>query len=151
MFFFFKQKTAYEMRISDWSSDVCSSDLGTTVDLAPGAAVLSLLQAIVRRGADAGPADREGAVVVRGRRRQRWWIGGWMRPHSSLDRRACRATTGIAGTHPVLIAAVGPVGGCHSPYLTVVGTAQADPILPLLPPGHWGPQDTLPADAQPHQ
>src|SRR3546814_1458817 len=31
--FFFKQKTAYEMRISDWSSDVCSSDLST----APGA------------------------------------------------------------------------------------------------------------------
>src|SRR3546814_1240313 len=34
MFFFFKQKTAYEMRISDWSSDVCSSDLVTeTCDL----------------------------------------------------------------------------------------------------------------------
>src|SRR3546814_998099 len=32
LFFFFKQKTAYEMRISDWSSDVCSSDLaGDTV------------------------------------------------------------------------------------------------------------------------
>src|SRR3546814_2328095 len=29
-FFFFKQKTAYEMRMSDWSSDVCSSDLGST-------------------------------------------------------------------------------------------------------------------------
>src|SRR3546814_3311197 len=29
--FFFKQKTAYEMRISDWSSDVCSSDLPSTV------------------------------------------------------------------------------------------------------------------------
>src|SRR3546814_7273428 len=29
-FFFFKQKTAYEMRISDWSSDVCSSDLEIT-------------------------------------------------------------------------------------------------------------------------
>src|SRR3546814_19123058 len=28
VFFFFKQKTAYELRISDWSSDVCSSDLG---------------------------------------------------------------------------------------------------------------------------
>src|SRR3546814_1566285 len=27
LFYFFKQKTAYEMRISDWSSDVCSSDL----------------------------------------------------------------------------------------------------------------------------
>src|SRR3546814_2899339 len=28
LFFFFKQKTAYDLRISDWSSDVCSSDLG---------------------------------------------------------------------------------------------------------------------------
>src|SRR3546814_153433 len=34
MFCFFKQKTAYEMRISDWSSDVCSSDLHVGVDYA---------------------------------------------------------------------------------------------------------------------
>src|SRR3546814_20006827 len=34
MFLFFKQKTAYEMRISDWSSDVCSSDLPLHVALA---------------------------------------------------------------------------------------------------------------------
>src|SRR3546814_537144 len=33
-FFFFKQKTAYEMRISDWSSDVCSSDLNCASSLA---------------------------------------------------------------------------------------------------------------------
>src|SRR3546814_13455798 len=32
-FFFFKQKTAYEMRISDWSSDVCSSDLAASFAL----------------------------------------------------------------------------------------------------------------------
>src|SRR3546814_19198413 len=32
VFFFFKQKTAYEMRISDWSSDVCSSDLFGVLD-----------------------------------------------------------------------------------------------------------------------
>src|SRR3546814_7869735 len=31
MIFVFKQKTAYELRISDWSSDVCSSDLSTTI------------------------------------------------------------------------------------------------------------------------
>src|SRR3546814_3496681 len=31
LFFFFKQKTAYELRISDWSSDVCSSDLGRSM------------------------------------------------------------------------------------------------------------------------
>src|SRR3546814_10735754 len=36
MFFFFKQKTAYEMRISDWSSDVCSSDLLTQISAAFG-------------------------------------------------------------------------------------------------------------------
>src|SRR3546814_1387461 len=34
-FFFFKQKTAYEMRISDWSSDVCSSDLFAVIDRDP--------------------------------------------------------------------------------------------------------------------
>src|SRR3546814_9590268 len=34
LFLFFKQKTAYEMRISDWSSDVCSSDLTPTYMLA---------------------------------------------------------------------------------------------------------------------
>src|SRR3546814_3650575 len=43
-FFFFKQKTAYEMRISDLSSDVCSSDLGTAAgidgDVANGAAAM---------------------------------------------------------------------------------------------------------------
>src|SRR3546814_3616324 len=33
LFFFFKQKTAYEMRISDWSSDVCSSDLDKTYNV----------------------------------------------------------------------------------------------------------------------
>src|SRR3546814_3269286 len=34
LFFFFKQKTAYEMRISDWSSDVCSSDLFLVISYA---------------------------------------------------------------------------------------------------------------------
>src|SRR3546814_13924020 len=39
MFFFFKQKTAYEMRISDWSSDVCSSDLHSPAGEQPRRAV----------------------------------------------------------------------------------------------------------------
>src|SRR3546814_14849962 len=38
VFFFFKQKTAYELRISDWSSDVCSSDLITAEQFADVAA-----------------------------------------------------------------------------------------------------------------
>src|SRR3546814_5801243 len=40
--FFFKQKTAYEMRISDWSSDVCSSDLPALVDVGGGSGTGSL-------------------------------------------------------------------------------------------------------------
>src|SRR3546814_6107751 len=35
LFFFFKQKPAYELRISDWSSDVCSSDLCAAEPIAP--------------------------------------------------------------------------------------------------------------------
>src|SRR3546814_3429247 len=38
-FFFFKQKTAYEMRISDWSSDVCSSDLGEISGRGPSGSI----------------------------------------------------------------------------------------------------------------
>src|SRR3546814_13433833 len=51
-FFFFKQKTAYEMRISDWSSDVCSSDLpnaGNSANSSP-AAIGSTSKPISRRG-----------------------------------------------------------------------------------------------------
>src|SRR3546814_7995066 len=41
MIFFFKQKTAYEMRISDWSSDVCSSDLSCPLMNAPNSQSLT--------------------------------------------------------------------------------------------------------------
>src|SRR3546814_3720781 len=47
--FFFKQKTAYEMRISDWSSDVCSSDLSICV------------RAQAARGGEEQPVDRRTA------------------------------------------------------------------------------------------
>src|SRR3546814_9750006 len=40
VFFFFKQKTAYEMRIRDWSSDVCSSDLMSLIEHARDSAAL---------------------------------------------------------------------------------------------------------------
>src|SRR3546814_18629367 len=50
MLFFFKQKTAYEMRISDWSSDVCSSDLTATERL-------DIKHQIMRRASEVLPAD----------------------------------------------------------------------------------------------
>src|SRR3546814_3754212 len=43
LFFFFKQKTAYELRISDWSSDVCSSDLGTKGSIVNTASVAGVV------------------------------------------------------------------------------------------------------------
>src|SRR3546814_7532841 len=90
-FFFFKQKTAYEMRISDWSSDVCSSDLaqpdhggkrcGDIAELvgaqredrgnrlveqaAGGGANLCGLSEQSRRGVSR--SGRDGAIAVRGR------------------------------------------------------------------------------------
>src|SRR3546814_4346271 len=63
-FFFFKQKTAYEMRISDWSSDVCSSDLSTHVT--SKRPVFGLAGGVQRSGslfigtAYLSPADRAG-------------------------------------------------------------------------------------------
>src|SRR3546814_8145660 len=51
LFFFFKQKTAYEMRISDWSSDVCSSDLFDN------GRVFTILMYYVRNGVDLDKAE----------------------------------------------------------------------------------------------
>src|SRR3546814_812953 len=77
MFFFFKQKTAYEMRISDWSSDVCSSDLKVPFQesrLGDGPAELTIGgQAFVNGGdvliepsADEATQDLRGEVVFVG-------------------------------------------------------------------------------------
>src|SRR3546814_8632549 len=57
-FFFFKQKTAYEMRISDWSSDVCSSDLNLVQQLLLDGAVADQPAGVV------GLADDHRAVGV---------------------------------------------------------------------------------------
>src|SRR3546814_11575341 len=60
--FFFKQKTAYEMRISDWSSDVCSSDLGDQrvgQQLQQPVVGVEHVQALPRHAAGAGHAVRQ--------------------------------------------------------------------------------------------
>src|SRR3546814_18200753 len=61
-FFFFKQKTAYEMRISDWSSDVCSSDLPARPLL-----VADRDHVIGEDAPECGVRDRRRAVLVRRR------------------------------------------------------------------------------------
>src|SRR3546814_8539804 len=73
--FFFQQKTAYEMRISDWSSDVCSSDLGSSclrlTDSKEGDSVrpigLPVVECLEERGKEEAecyvfPGERNGAA-----------------------------------------------------------------------------------------
>src|SRR3546814_1908148 len=63
MLFFFKQKTAYEMRISDWSSDVCSSDLSDAAKLGYACGALARrawrgFEPVCAIGGDAGSRTR---------------------------------------------------------------------------------------------
>src|SRR3546814_6474617 len=72
VFLFFKQKTAYEMRISDWSSDVCSSDLEQADDAEAAGAEAGVVGQGVAQVADSddddrpvvGQADLPGDLVV---------------------------------------------------------------------------------------
>src|SRR3546814_9723488 len=73
-FFFFKQKTAYEMRISDWSSDVCSSDLC---------------------GRGGGPVHRDARKS--GRRAKRWREHGADEGHAGLARTTARSEESRVG------------------------------------------------------
>src|SRR3546814_17885311 len=71
--FFFKQKTAYEMRISDWSSDVCSSDLAqTTNNRMEMMAAIAAIESVKRRATIELYTDRnylrDGITK---------WIHGW--------------------------------------------------------------------------
>src|SRR3546814_5911311 len=71
--FVFKQKTAYEMRISDWSSDVCSSDLGAIISivLAQGAMAADLLTHKTKLWVH---ATSLGGVESTFERRRRWKV-----------------------------------------------------------------------------
>src|SRR3546814_7044458 len=66
-FFFFKQKTAYEMRISDWSSDVCSSDLSCKLSGTQSGLPLPAQHAFLKQGAEVTAAigyDQHGDKCV---------------------------------------------------------------------------------------
>src|SRR3546814_4922076 len=74
-FFFFKQKTAYEMRISDWSSDVCSSDLDIENKRRPDLAASS----------DPDDASVSRSSIVRCQRFSRLDLNFCPAPHRALN------------------------------------------------------------------
>src|SRR3546814_13737895 len=84
LFFFFKQKTAYEVRISDWSSDVCSSDL-----IEEGGGAGFEFRALLVVGHDAGAREVEAALLVQHVRvdRRRGAGGGAEQHHHRSEER----------------------------------------------------------------
>src|SRR3546814_16333959 len=114
VFFFFKQKTAYEMRISDWSSDVCSSDLAPpcTDDIpnndgymrpkgrVEGASHLVRTSRRRRDGLPSFPAHRFGLRIPKG--------NGDVAPHRDLLRISCECVEAeTAGAEPNRLLQVG--------------------------------------------
>src|SRR3546814_8948884 len=94
IFFFFKQKTAYEMRISDWSSDVCSSDLSRLWLLramgGPGPSTIRATREHDRRsGATRLSAGtrRTGSAIIVSHSDRRWHGFRGKRPHRGHEDR----------------------------------------------------------------
>src|SRR3546814_15532673 len=106
-FFFFKQKTAYEMRISDWSSDVCSSDL--LHDLA------GLAEAALRH-VHVAPGDLDRVVAVR-----RQTLDGGDRGIGGLRH------GGQAAPHRAAVEVPG-AGAAEAGAAAVLGAAEAEPV-----------------------
>src|SRR3546814_12740569 len=92
LLFFFKQKTAYEMRISDWSSDVCSSDLD--------AAALDDRHDIVD---DEIARERIGLNLEFGFDRQRFGLFQILRELREVDRRAVPADDAGGAYHQLVL------------------------------------------------
>src|SRR3546814_21143847 len=97
-FFFFKQKTAYEMRISDWSSDVCSSDLSLLAVGLMNSIMFPTIFSLACEKLGARAADGSGIINVA-------IAGGAVIPalHGTL---ADHAALGVALALPALCSAV---------------------------------------------
>src|SRR3546814_12037881 len=129
MFFFFKQKTAYEMRISDWSSDVCSSDLA--------GAEAAALHPVAR----AAEVEVDLVVAARGTFAR---AGGEVFRLSAAELQRHRVLAGVEGQQAVAVAVQ---DGARRHHLGVDHRALADdsqggplvPVVPVLPPRYREP------------
>src|SRR3546814_14306152 len=122
-FFFFKQKTAYEMRISDWSSDVCSSDLSAgTPFILPSKIALSLKHTPTRRVHPRRRPNRQRCAGVthhgfRGETDPNKGRGAGLANGREADGDASRVRCGSTpAASSVLLASPSPRGGHNVPW-----------------------------------
>src|SRR3546814_6554110 len=93
LFFFFKQKTAYEMRISDWSSDVCSSDLRCRTCADSWRRTWRCLSEIARSPRSVAGSMRRAGQSTRGPVSAREWAGSCFLRGSRRSRKAMLKTS----------------------------------------------------------
>src|SRR3546814_1839732 len=129
IFFFFKQKTAYEMRISDWSSDVCSSDLvvGAVAGVArareEGAEFVAITERAVHmpraaRNAGAGIDDARPLHLAREDR-----VAERQRGTVAVAEIAHGGEAGAQRLHPVRLGIERLRGGAERDFLELAGDA----------------------------
>src|SRR3546814_7166510 len=122
LFFFFKQKTAYEVRISDWSSDVCSSDLAGNAGDIHGEAVLRIVSILL-------------LPFVAGQLVQRW-LRPWVLAHRGLAIFMDRSAIAIAVYVAFSAAVVGGIWGLLDAREIVIVLAAVAVLLALRSEEH---------------
>src|SRR3546814_10728688 len=115
-FFFFKQKTAYEMRISDWSSDVCSSDLKVAADH-PRDSHRDRLPQHRRAALDAADAPPQDSEAIDHRRVT---VGAELRFREGVGPLALPGCPDAAGERPHVDLMADAGAGRHDPELVEV-------------------------------
>src|SRR3546814_4156892 len=110
--FCFKQKTAYEMRISDWSSDVCSSDLAVQMVAEPVDQV-EVGIAADRRHLDELPDHVEGRLARFGHGEPVYWVSCPVLCRAFTCLGSVKCKTWMAGTSPAMTKIKIKIGRAH--------------------------------------
>src|SRR3546814_1467967 len=142
--FFFKQMTAYEMRISDWSSDVCSSDL----ESCQGVEIIDKLFLIARRAVENRPLSRLGFTLVEQPQLEQQFLTLWSQRgcgQAIAQRRPFHVLGQLLPGHDLRKHGPGPIApDAHSPIAPYLGRRAINPIIVLnfledLPMSRLGP------------
>src|SRR3546814_6457881 len=125
-FFLFKQKTAYEMRISDWRSDVCSSDLGLTLDVQKGQTFDYKDDKKDKISLTAGTTSADGRsnIMAHFGYSKQGAVYGKRRPGNAVDNTPLIYTAAAQGLPSEVFKFVSPTLSSYTPEGTVFGSEE---------------------------